>query len=76
MPDFSAETALSTLGIMPLSTTPAALRAGTSEIDRCGMTVAGSFGSRIKPGTSDMKTNRHALRAMAAMAAATSALQL
>ena len=40
------------------------------------MSVAGFFGSRIRPGTSDMNTSRLALSAMAHMAAATSALQL
>jgi hypothetical protein len=40
------------------------------------MIESGFFGSRSKPGTSLMNTSRRALSAMAACAAATSALQL
>jgi len=75
-PAFNAATALSTFGIMPLSTMPAAFKAGTSLVWRWAITVDGSLGSRIRPGTSLMKTSRFAFSAMAAIAAATSALQL
>src|SRR2546423_9770339 len=75
-PALSAATALSTFGIMPLSITPACLSPSTSPICRCEITLCGSLGSRSKPGTSLMNTSRFAFNAMAACAAARSALQL
>jgi len=71
-----AATALSTFGIMPWSMIPACLSSSTSAIFKCETTESGSFGLRNRPGTSLMKTRRLALRAIAACAAATSALQL
>jgi hypothetical protein len=61
-----------------LSAAPAAtfFSPSTSLICRWEMTVPGSFGSRIRPGTSLMNTRRLALSAIATWAAATSALQL
>jgi len=48
-------------GIMPLSMTPAFLNPSTSSTCRCEIKLRVSFGSRISPGTSLMKTSRLAL---------------
>ena len=75
-PDRNAATALSTLGIIPRSITPDFFKSSTSSAARRGISESGFFGSRNTPGTSLIKTSRSAFKAMAACAAATSALQL
>ena len=75
-PALSAATALSTFGIIPLSMMPARFEPIHFLDLKVGNERQGSLGSRSSPGTSLMKTSRLALSAMAAWAAATSALQL
>ena len=63
-------------GIIPPPITPSLSSLANSPARISRISVPASFGSRINPGTSLMKTSRRAARAIAACAAATSALQL